>query len=197
MCVCVCVCISRDCLLPGPLCDPMDCSPPDSSVHGISQARILEWVAISFSRGSSRPRDRTQTDSSPPEPPGKPKPKKMVEEAHQVSQPHTTHPCFSGGQAESPRGTVPSVRGGGGSGFCRWSTRTSGCGEGESKQQEPFAQERRAGTGLLLIQHVDIHQVDGLLYASFQPALGQAHPHWGWEDSRRRVSARRWTRCHC
>ena len=32
------------------LCDPLDCSPPDSSVHGISQARILEWVAISFSR---------------------------------------------------------------------------------------------------------------------------------------------------
>ena len=35
------------------LCNPMDCSPPSSSVHGISQARILEWVAISFSRGSS------------------------------------------------------------------------------------------------------------------------------------------------
>ena len=33
------------------LCNPMDCSPPGSSVHGISQARILEWVAISFSRG--------------------------------------------------------------------------------------------------------------------------------------------------
>ena len=41
------------------LCDPMDCSPPGSSVHGISQARILEWVAIFYSRGSSRPRDRT------------------------------------------------------------------------------------------------------------------------------------------
>ena len=39
------------------LCNPMDCSPPGSSVHGISQARILEWFAISFSRGSSRPRD--------------------------------------------------------------------------------------------------------------------------------------------
>ena len=39
---------------------PVDCSPPSSSVHGILQARILEWVAISFSRGSSRPRDRTQ-----------------------------------------------------------------------------------------------------------------------------------------
>ena len=41
------------------LCDPMDGSLPGSSVHGILQARILEWVAISFSRGSSRPRDRT------------------------------------------------------------------------------------------------------------------------------------------
>ena len=42
------------------LCDPMDCSPPGSSVHGILQARILEWVAIPFSRGSSQPRDQTQ-----------------------------------------------------------------------------------------------------------------------------------------
>ena len=42
------------------LCDPMDCSLPGSSVHGILQARILEWVAISFSRGTSRPRDQTQ-----------------------------------------------------------------------------------------------------------------------------------------
>ena len=41
------------------LCDPMDCSPPGSSVSGILQARILEWAAISFSRGSSRPRDWT------------------------------------------------------------------------------------------------------------------------------------------
>ena len=41
------------------LCDPMDCSPPGSSVHGIFQAWILEWVAVSFSRGSSWPRDRT------------------------------------------------------------------------------------------------------------------------------------------
>ena len=39
------------------LCDPMDCSPPGSSVHGIFQARILEQVAISYSRGSSWPRD--------------------------------------------------------------------------------------------------------------------------------------------
>ena len=41
------------------LCDPMDCSPSGCSVHGISQARILEWVAISLSRGSSPPKDQT------------------------------------------------------------------------------------------------------------------------------------------
>ena len=41
------------------LCDPKDCNPPGFSVHGLLQARILGWVAISFSRGSSRPRDRT------------------------------------------------------------------------------------------------------------------------------------------
>ena len=42
------------------LCDPVDCSPPGSSVHGILQARVLEWAAISFSRGSSWSRDRTR-----------------------------------------------------------------------------------------------------------------------------------------
>ena len=61
------------------LCDPVDCSPPGSSVHKILQARLLEWVAILFSRGSSWPRDWTQVAciagkkillSS--EPPGKP-----------------------------------------------------------------------------------------------------------------------------
>ena len=41
----------------------MDCSPPGSSVHVTSQARVLEWVAISFSRGSSQPRDRTHISS--------------------------------------------------------------------------------------------------------------------------------------
>ena len=41
------------------LCDPMDCRPPASSVHGVLQARILEWVAMPSSRGSSHPRDRT------------------------------------------------------------------------------------------------------------------------------------------
>ena len=42
------------------LCDPMDCSPPGSSVHGILQVRILKWIVISSSRESSRPRNRTQ-----------------------------------------------------------------------------------------------------------------------------------------
>ena len=41
-------------------CDPMDCSPPGSSVHGILQAIILEWVALPSSTGSSRPRDQTR-----------------------------------------------------------------------------------------------------------------------------------------
>ena len=42
------------------LCDPMDCSLPGSSVHGILQARVLEWGAIAYSKGSSRPRDPTR-----------------------------------------------------------------------------------------------------------------------------------------
>ena len=46
----------QSCLI---LCDLIDCSPPGSSVHGILQARILEWVAMPYSRGSSQPRDRT------------------------------------------------------------------------------------------------------------------------------------------
>ena len=59
-CICLffirlCVC-AQSCWT---LCNSMDCSPPGSSVHGIFQARILEWVAISFSRGSSGPRDWT------------------------------------------------------------------------------------------------------------------------------------------
>ena len=42
------------------LCDPMDCSLPSSSVHGILQDRILEWISIPFSRGSSQPRDQSR-----------------------------------------------------------------------------------------------------------------------------------------
>ena len=48
--------VAQSCL---PLCNSMDCSLPGSSVHGIFPARVLEWVAIFFSRGSSWPRDRT------------------------------------------------------------------------------------------------------------------------------------------
>ena len=68
------VLVTQSCLT---LCDPMDCSPPGSSVHGILQARILEWVAFPFSRGSSQPRDETQVSCIAggfftAEPPGKP-----------------------------------------------------------------------------------------------------------------------------
>ena len=49
--------VAQSCLT---LCDPVDCSLPGSSVHGIVQARILEWVTISFSRGSSQPREWTR-----------------------------------------------------------------------------------------------------------------------------------------
>ena len=60
------------------LCDPTDGSPPGSPVHGILQARILDWIAFPSSRGSSQPRDRApglspalQEDSLPAEPQGK------------------------------------------------------------------------------------------------------------------------------
>ena len=72
----VCVCVHAQLCLT--LCDPVDCSPPGSSVCGISQVRILNWVAISSSRGSSWPRDRVsiscirQMDALPLAPPGKP-----------------------------------------------------------------------------------------------------------------------------
>ena len=60
MCVCVCVCA----WLYLTLCDPMDYSPPGSSVHGIFQARILEWVAISSCGGSSPCRSQTTSPAS-------------------------------------------------------------------------------------------------------------------------------------
>ena len=76
------ICVHAKSLLLCPtLCDPMDCSPPDSYVKGIFQARILEWVVMSFSRGSFPPKDRTyvslcllhwQAGSLPRVPPGKP-----------------------------------------------------------------------------------------------------------------------------
>ena len=51
--------MSFSCSVVSSFLQPMDCSPPGSSVQGISQARILEWVAVSFCSGSSQPRDRT------------------------------------------------------------------------------------------------------------------------------------------
>ena len=54
--LCVCVWVPQSCPT---ICDPMDCNPRGSSVHGISQARILDWVAIPFSRVPSQPRDWT------------------------------------------------------------------------------------------------------------------------------------------
>ena len=57
LCACVCAKLLQSCPT---LCDLIDCSLPGSSVHGILQARILEWIAIPFSRRSSQPRDQTQ-----------------------------------------------------------------------------------------------------------------------------------------
>ena len=79
-CVCMCVCARAHAPSCPTLCDPMDCSPPGSSVHGIFQARILEWVSISYFRGSSDPGMETTSLVSPAlagrffntGPPGKP-----------------------------------------------------------------------------------------------------------------------------
>ena len=60
-CIVLCVC-AQSCPT---VCDPMDCSLPGSSVPGFLQAKILEWVTISYSRGSFRPRDQTQVSGSP------------------------------------------------------------------------------------------------------------------------------------
>ena len=70
----VVVLVTQSCMT---ICDAVDCSPTGCSVHGILQARILEWVVIPFFRGSSEPRDWTQVscikaDSLSSEPPGKP-----------------------------------------------------------------------------------------------------------------------------
>ena len=69
-CVCLCL-VTKSCPA---LCDPMDCSPPGSSVHGISRAKILEWVAMTFSRdsGIKSGSPALQADSLPAELPGKP-----------------------------------------------------------------------------------------------------------------------------
>ena len=77
---CVCVLVTQSCLT---LCDPTHCIPPGSSVRGVSQARILEWVAIPFSGDLPNPGIKAgspelQADSLPPEPPGKPHFKKFI-----------------------------------------------------------------------------------------------------------------------
>ena len=83
------------------LCDPMDCNPPDSSVHGIVQTRLLEWVAISSLKESSWPRDWTipsvspalQEDSLPSEPSGKPRCVNNQQQFHssQLTDPEVAH----------------------------------------------------------------------------------------------------------
>ena len=60
--ICMSMC-AQSCLM---LCDPMDCSPPDSSVRGILQARMLEQVAVSYSRGSLKHRDWTSVSCMSP-----------------------------------------------------------------------------------------------------------------------------------
>ena len=77
MCVCVCVCVYLVTQLYPTLCDPMDCSPPDFSTHGIFQVRTLEWVDITFRRDLPNPgiehaSPALQEDSLPSEPPEKP-----------------------------------------------------------------------------------------------------------------------------
>ena len=95
----------------------MDGSPPGSSVHGISQGRIPEWVAIPFSRGSSRPRDGIRVDSLWFEPPGK---------------------CAEG-EATCPPGPGRGM----GSGLTIYSS----CGEGQSKWNQGRRVEGGLSTG--------------------------------------------------
>ena len=79
------------------LCNPMDCSPAGSPVYGIFQARILEWVAISFSWGSFQPRDQTRTSCASciaggvltTVPPSKPNEKQHREVIRSTLEPHS------------------------------------------------------------------------------------------------------------
>ena len=103
----LCMCsVAHSCLA---LCHPMDCSLPASSVHGIFQPRLLEWVSMSYSRGSSQPRDWTriscvscigrQVDSLPPCHLGSPKERSFITAGeHQ-------HPW--GGEAKESRSPLP------------------------------------------------------------------------------------------
>ena len=74
--------VAQSCLLT--LCDPIDWSPPDSSVHGISQARIREWIDTSFSSESSQPRDQTSISC-----------KSLALEAYPLPQSHCGSPMSS------------------------------------------------------------------------------------------------------
>ena len=65
------------------LCDPVDCILSGSSIHGIFQAGVLEWIAIAFSRGSFKPRDQTQVTQS--------QRKAMPENAQTTAQLHSSH----------------------------------------------------------------------------------------------------------
>ena len=93
------------------LCDPMDCSLSGSSIHGIFQARVLEWIAISFSRGSSRPRTEPgspalQADALLSEPPGKPQ---IIDKGLQTVTGATAHAIESGGRWQDVLHTKASV----------------------------------------------------------------------------------------
>ena len=104
------------------LCEPTNCSPPSFSVHGILQTRILEWISIPFSRGSSQPRNPTwvsciAVDSLSSEAPGKPcfercsnsiSPHPTNQTHHKLLQrnsedhpPHPTHSVYSAAGTEA------------------------------------------------------------------------------------------------
>ena len=116
--------LSRSAQLCPTLCDPMDCSLPDSCVHGILQARILEWVAMPSSRGFSPPRDRTQVSCIAgrlftAKPPGKPpKPdhvsfiiihmrKQQHREVKPLAQDHTARECSGSIKADKGFTVLP------------------------------------------------------------------------------------------
>ena len=95
------------------LCKPMDCNPPGASVHGVLQARRLEWVAMPSSRGSSRPRDGTHISCTGRwilyrlSPTGSPK------EEVALGIQHTLHPVFlvaSRAHSWADQGTVPELQ---------------------------------------------------------------------------------------
>ena len=107
-------------------CDPMDCSWPGSSVHGILQARTLEWVAMPSSRVSSqgiKPRTPAlQADSLPTEPPGKPKSKEWVAwwaAVYGVAQSRTRLKRLSSSSLSLLQGIFPTQESNGGCLHCR------------------------------------------------------------------------------